>query len=107
MCPFSRTSQGAPRQGTARSAYSVKVKKWAELWYPRLRSTTSRQMTTIIAAIRKPAAIAVLYGMAIAAGFLMAAMMGLICLDVVLRHLGYQRSAHLFTLTHDALLAAA
>ena len=58
MCPFSRTSQGAPRQGTARSAYSVNVKKWAELWYPRLRSTTSRQMTTIIAAIRKPAAIA-------------------------------------------------
>ena len=32
---------------------------------------------------------AMLYGMAIAAGFLMAAMMVVICLDVVLRNLGY------------------
>ena len=30
-CPFSRTSQGAPRQGTISRAYSVKVKKCAEL----------------------------------------------------------------------------
>jgi len=31
-CPFSRTSHGAPRQGMSSSAYSVKVKKCAELW---------------------------------------------------------------------------
>src|SRR5256886_9021705 len=62
-------------------------------------------MTTIVAAIRKRAAIAVLYGMAIAAGFLMAAMMVVICLDVVLRNLGYQSSAHFFTFTEYALLA--
>src|SRR6267378_6915001 len=46
-----------------------------------------------------------LYGMAIAAGFLMAAMMVVICLDVVLRNLGYQSSAHFFTFTEYALLA--
>src|SRR6266571_715147 len=49
---------------------------------------------------------AMLYGMAIAAGFLMAAMMAVICLDVVLRNLGYQSSAHFFTFTEYALLAA-
>ena len=43
--------------------------------------------------------------MAIAAGFLMAAMMVVICLDVVLRNLGYQSSAHFFTFTEYALLA--
>jgi len=43
--------------------------------------------------------------MAIAAGFLMAAMMVVICLDVVLRNLGYQSSAHFFTYTEYALLA--
>ena len=48
---------------------------------------------------------AMLYGMAIAAGFLMAAMMVVICLDVVLRNLGYQSSAHFFTFTEYALLA--
>src|SRR5438128_9324882 len=48
---------------------------------------------------------ATLYGMAIAAGFLMAAMMVVICLDVVLRNLGYQSSAHFFTFTEYALLA--
>src|SRR5712691_9419276 len=42
--------------------------------------------------------------MAIAAGFLMAAMMVVICLDVVLRNLGYQSSAHFFTFTEYALL---
>jgi TRAP-type C4-dicarboxylate transport system permease small subunit len=46
----------------------------------------------------------VLYGMAIVAGFLMAAMMGVIFLDVVLRNLGYQSSAHFFTFTEYALL---
>ncbi len=55
MCPFSRTSQGAPRHGTTSNAYSVKVKKCAQLWKPKLRSTTSTVITTIIAAIRKPA----------------------------------------------------
>jgi TRAP-type C4-dicarboxylate transport system permease small subunit len=48
---------------------------------------------------------AVLYGMAYAAGFLMAAMMVVITLDVVLRNLGYQSSAHFFTFTEYALLA--
>jgi TRAP-type C4-dicarboxylate transport system permease small subunit len=48
---------------------------------------------------------AVLYGMAYVAGFLMAAMMVVICLDVVLRNLGYQSSAHFFTFTEYALLA--
>ena len=48
---------------------------------------------------------AVLYGMAWVAGFLMAAMMVTICIDVALRHLGYQSSAHFFTFTEYALLA--
>src|SRR3989442_2655229 len=48
---------------------------------------------------------AVLYGMAWAAGFVMAAMMGVIFVDVVLRNLGYQSSAHFFTFTEYALLA--
>lgn len=48
---------------------------------------------------------AVLYGMAYAAGFLMAAMMVVITLDVVLRNLGYQSSAHFFSFTEYALLA--
>ena len=47
---------------------------------------------------------AVLYGMAYVAGFLMAVMMGVIFLDVVLRNLGYQSSAHFFTFTEYALL---
>jgi TRAP-type C4-dicarboxylate transport system permease small subunit len=47
----------------------------------------------------------VLYGMAGVAGFLMAAMMLVIALDVVLRNLGYQSSAHFFTFTEYALLA--
>ena len=47
---------------------------------------------------------AVLYGMAYFAGFLMAAMMAVIFLDVVLRNLGYQSSAHFFTFTEYALL---
>src|SRR5260370_14904187 len=48
---------------------------------------------------------AVLYGRAWAAGFLMAAMMVVIFVDVVLRNLGYQSSAHFFTFTEYALLA--
>jgi C4-dicarboxylate transporter, DctQ subunit len=48
---------------------------------------------------------AVLYGMAYLAGLLMAAMMVIITLDVVLRNLGYQSSAHFFTFTEYALLA--
>ena len=47
---------------------------------------------------------AILYGMAWLAGFLMAAMMVVITLDVVLRNLGYQSSAHFFTFTEYALL---
>jgi len=47
---------------------------------------------------------AVLYGMAGVAAFLMAAMMVVITLDVVLRNLGYQSSAHFFTFTEYALL---
>jgi TRAP-type C4-dicarboxylate transport system permease small subunit len=47
---------------------------------------------------------AVLYGMAVVAGFLMAAMMVVIFLDVVLRNLGFQSSAHFFTFTEYALL---
>jgi TRAP-type C4-dicarboxylate transport system permease small subunit len=47
---------------------------------------------------------AVLYGMAVVAGVLMAAMMAVITLDVVLRNLGYQSSAHFFTFTEYALL---
>ena len=48
---------------------------------------------------------AVLYGMAGFAGFLMVAMMTTIFIDVVLRNLGYQSSAHFFTFTEYALLA--
>jgi C4-dicarboxylate transporter DctQ subunit len=47
---------------------------------------------------------AVVYGMAIVAAFLMAAMMVIITLDVVLRNLGYQSSSHFFTFTEYALL---
>jgi C4-dicarboxylate transporter DctQ subunit len=47
---------------------------------------------------------ALIYGMAIVAAFLMAAMMVIITLDVVLRNLGYQSSAHFFTFTEYALL---
>jgi TRAP-type C4-dicarboxylate transport system permease small subunit len=47
---------------------------------------------------------AVVYGMAFIAAFLMAAMMVVITLDVVLRNLGYQGSAHFFTFTEYALL---
>jgi C4-dicarboxylate transporter DctQ subunit len=46
----------------------------------------------------------VLYGMAWLAGFLIAAMMVVITLDVVVRNLGYQSSAHFFTFTEYALL---
>ena len=45
-----------------------------------------------------------IYGMAIVAAFLLAAMMVVITLDVVLRNLGYQSSAHFFTFTEYALL---
>ena len=45
-----------------------------------------------------------MYGMAWCAGLLMAAMMFSICIDVLLRNLGYQSSAHLFTFTEYALL---
>jgi len=47
---------------------------------------------------------AVIYGMAALAAFLMAAMMVVICVDVLLRNLGYQSSAHFFTFTEYALL---
>ena len=47
---------------------------------------------------------ALVYGMAIIAALLMAAMMVIITLDVVLRNLGYQSSAHFFTFTEYALL---
>jgi len=47
---------------------------------------------------------AVLYGMAYIAAFLMTAMMVTITIDVVLRNLGYQSSAHFFTFTEYALL---
>jgi len=47
---------------------------------------------------------ALVYGMALVAAFLMAAMMVTITLDVVLRNLGYQSSAHFFTFTEYALL---
>jgi len=40
----------------------------------------------------------------VAAGFLMAAMMATIFIDVVLRNLGYQSSAHFFTFSEYALL---
>ena len=42
--------------------------------------------------------------MAVAAGFLMAAMMVTIFVDVLLRNLGYQSSAHFFTFSEYALL---
>ena len=47
---------------------------------------------------------AILYGMAYLAGFLMAAMMVVITIDIILRNLGYQSSAHFFTFTEYALL---
>ena len=47
---------------------------------------------------------AILYGMAVLAGVLMAAMMVTICIDVALRNLGYQSSAHFFTFSEYALL---
>jgi C4-dicarboxylate transporter, DctQ subunit len=47
---------------------------------------------------------AILYGMAYLAGLLMVGMMATITLDVVLRNLGYQSSAHFFTFTEYALL---
>jgi C4-dicarboxylate transporter DctQ subunit len=47
---------------------------------------------------------AIVFGMAALAAFLMAAMMVVICLDVLLRNLGYQSSAHFFTFTEYALL---
>ncbi len=47
---------------------------------------------------------AVLFGMAWIAGLLMVAMMLTICIDVLLRNLGYQSSAHFFTFTEYALL---
>jgi len=43
--------------------------------------------------------------MARLAAVLMAAMMAVICLDVALRNLGYQSSAHFFSFTEYALLA--
>jgi TRAP-type C4-dicarboxylate transport system permease small subunit len=46
----------------------------------------------------------VLYGMAWCAGFLIAAMMVVITVDVVLRNLGFQSWAHFFTFTEYALL---
>jgi C4-dicarboxylate transporter, DctQ subunit len=42
--------------------------------------------------------------MALVAGVLMVAMMGMIATDVALRNLGYQSSAHLFTFTEYFLL---
>ena len=47
---------------------------------------------------------ALVYGMAFIAALLMVAMMVVITLDVVLRNLGYQSSAHFFTFTEYALL---
>ncbi|HEX6691039.1 MAG TPA: TRAP transporter small permease [Burkholderiales bacterium] len=47
---------------------------------------------------------AILYGMAYLAALLLVAMMATITLDVVLRNLGYQSSAHFFTFTEYALL---
>ena len=45
-----------------------------------------------------------LYGMAWLAALLIAAMMVVITIDVVVRNLGYQSSAHFFTFTEYALL---
>lgn len=47
---------------------------------------------------------AVVYGLAALAAVLITAMMVVITLDVVLRNLGYQSSAHFFTFTEYALL---
>jgi C4-dicarboxylate transporter DctQ subunit len=47
---------------------------------------------------------AMLYGMAVFAGMLMATMMAMITADVVLRNLGTQGSAHFFTFTEYFLL---
>ena len=47
---------------------------------------------------------AVLRGMALLAGALMAAMIAMIVVNVVLRNLGYQSSAHFFTFSEYALL---
>ncbi len=47
---------------------------------------------------------ALLYGMAGLGALLIAAMMVIITLDVVVRNLGYQSSAHFFTFTEYALL---
>ena len=47
---------------------------------------------------------AVLYGMAGIAAFLIVAMMVIITVDVVVRNLGFQSSAHFFTFTEYALL---
>lgn len=47
---------------------------------------------------------AILYGMAYLAAFLMVAMMVTITVDVVLRNIGFQSSAHFFTFTEYALL---
>ena len=47
---------------------------------------------------------AVLHGMAWLAGVLMVAMMAIIVIDVALRNLGYQSSAHFFTFTEYFLL---
>jgi len=47
---------------------------------------------------------AVLYGMAWLAGAMMVAMMAMIVVDVALRNLGYQSSAHFFTFTEYFLL---
>ncbi len=47
---------------------------------------------------------ALLYGMAWTAALLIVAMMVVITLDVALRNLGYQSSAHFFTFTEYALL---
>ena len=47
---------------------------------------------------------AVLHGMAWLAGIMMVAMMAMIVVDVALRNLGYQSSAHFFTFTEYFLL---
>jgi len=47
---------------------------------------------------------AILYGMAWVAGILMVAMMAMIVVDVALRNLGFQSSAHFFTFTEYFLL---
>jgi C4-dicarboxylate transporter, DctQ subunit len=47
---------------------------------------------------------AILYGMAWVAGIMMVAMMTMIVVDVALRNLGYQSSAHFFTFTEYFLL---